>query len=64
MAPTLSYRTLDLAGAGVPVIDLDGAQDGPAAGRPGPACTAASTRRWPRCASGSGNWRTGNCAAA
>jgi predicted deacylase len=29
MAPTVSYRTLDLAGVGVPVIDLDAAQDGP-----------------------------------
>ena len=29
MVPTVSYRTLDLAGARVPVIDLAGAQDGP-----------------------------------
>ena len=29
MPTTVSYRTLDLAGAGVPVIELAGAQDGP-----------------------------------
>ena len=29
MPTTVSYRTLDLAGAGVPVIELTGAQDGP-----------------------------------
>ena len=62
MPTTVSYRTLDLAGAGVPVIELAGARDGPRlvvlAGVHGcEYAPMAAVRRWAR------NSAAGSCAA-